>query len=140
MQGWNIAADHVTEMLCVLRACRCKQLWTMLIAFLAPMLATWHRAPLANAAADPGCPPARPRHLLKLRLLADMEAGESAQPGLRLQASQAAFGSPQTRLPGSILKGLAPRALIASPEGSPRAGEGDDSWNTLAEVWPSMYA
>ena len=65
---------------------------------------------------------------------ADMEAGESTQPGLRLQAGQSPFGSPQARLPGSILKGLAPRALIASPEGSPHAGDMDEAWNTLAEV------
>ena len=65
---------------------------------------------------------------------ADMEAGESMQPGLRLQAAQSAHSSPATRLPGSILKGLAPRALIASPEGSPRAGDEPEDWNTLAEV------
>ena len=72
--------------------------------------------------------------LLLSQLHADMEAGEGTQPGLRLQAGQSPFGSPQARLPGSILKGLAPRALIASPEGSPRAGDMDEAWNTLAEV------
>ena len=57
---------------------------------------------------------------------AEMEAGESPVRVL----------PQQPRPPGSILKGLAPRALLASPDASPRASDGHETtqWNSLAEV------
>ena len=53
-----------------------------------------------------------------------MEAGQSPT---RVRAVQ-------PRPPGSILKGLAPRALLASPDASPRAADEHAKFASLAEV------
>ena len=40
----------------------------------------------------------------------------------------------------SLLKGTAPRALIASPGGSPRAsGEPSPQWQAFVEVWVELH-
>lgn len=55
-----------------------------------------------------------------------------------MEAGESPIRVAHPRPPGSILKGMAPRALLASPDASPRASDEHADWNTLAEVRLSL--